>query len=407
MKTPIIARTRLAAPLALLWLVVSSAAVVPAARSGLTVGDYQRAILVSWDGVSRDVLLELLEVSDPATPCWSNGDVFPLATGRLNAQGAPVFTCLAALGGAKPSDAPAESPAYGPFQILASHTTDDGATMTKPQHASMLSGYNTESHGITKNVSKVRMPEGITIYEKLMDAFDPLPPGGRRNGFLFRTHHSGDRKYVGKALHYWAKRSRALQVKTSAGNSEGERPGALRYAARSFERWRLDAEARGLADPAFFMFLHFKSTDWAAHRNGEGSRQYRRAVVQTDRKLYTLMKMLRQYGWEDTAILVTTDHGFHRGFHVRNGGRTVFNTWMGAYNVHLSVDHIPMRTPADYCASHADPQACLADGPKVPMPAEDVVPNVYVTSVVPTLLDMFGVEWRTTSQIEGQSLYRP
>jgi hypothetical protein len=407
MRTAVIGSTRFAPPLALLWLVCASAAAAPAAQAGLPIGDYQRAILVSWDGVSRDVLLELLEVSDPATPCWENGDLFPVPTGRLNAEGAPLFTCLPALGGAKPSDAPEESPAYGPFQILASHTTDDGTTMTKPQHASMLSGYNTESHGITQNVSKVRMPEGLTIYERLMDAFDPLPPGGQRNGLLFRTHHSGDRKYVGKALYYWAKLSRALQVKTGTGNSKGDRPGALRYAERSFERWRADAQAVGLAEPAFFMFLHFKTPDWSGHRNGVDSRQYRRVIIETDRKLYTLLEMLRHYGLEDTAVLVTTDHGFRRDQHVRNGGRTVFNTWMGAHNVQLSADHIPMRTPADYCASHTYPEACLAEGPDVPMPAKDVVPNLHVTSIVPTLLDMFGVEWRTTSQIEGESLYRP
>jgi hypothetical protein len=41
------------------------------------------------------------------------------------------------------------------------------------------------------------------------------------------------------------------------------------------------------------------------------------------------------------------------------------------------------------------------------MPVTDVVPNVYVTSITPTLLDMFGVEWRTTTSIEGVSLYAP
>ena len=130
-------------------------------------------------------------------------------------------------------------------------------------------------------------------------------------------------------------------------------------------------------------------------------------IVQTDRKLYTLMEMLRYYGWQDAAILLTTDHGFHNSHHTRNGGRDSFNTWLGAYNVNLSVDHIPMRTPEDYCESTQKPDDCLANGPKEPMPPEDVVPNVYVTSVTPTLLDMFGVEWRTTSGIEGVSLYVP
>jgi hypothetical protein len=41
------------------------------------------------------------------------------------------------------------------------------------------------------------------------------------------------------------------------------------------------------------------------------------------------------------------------------------------------------------------------------MPPEDVVPNVLITSVTPTLLDMFGVEWRMSTGIEGVSLYQP
>jgi hypothetical protein len=66
-----------------------------------------------------------------------------------------------------------------------------------------------------------------------------------------------------------------------------------------------------------------------------------------------------------------------------------------------------MRTAEDYCLSHSDPADCLANGPKEPMPPEDVVPNVFVTDMAPTLLDMFGVEWRSTTGIEGVSLYVP
>jgi len=406
MGKAVIATTRLAPPLALLGLIAFGLAATPAAAQA-PAGDYQRVVLVSWDGASRDVLLELLERTSPMVACWDDGDVFPVATGRVDSEGAPIYTCLPALAGARPTDAPAGSPAYAPFQMLASHTTNDGATMTKPQHASMLSGYNTETHGITKNVSKVRLAEGMVIYERLMNVFDPVGPDGRRNGTIFRTHHSSDRKYVGRALYRWAKRNRALQKATGHGNGQGDRPGPLRHVEKSFVRWSKDELDLGLTETDFFTFIHFKPIDWAGHRNGEGSRQYRKVIIQTDRKLYTLLEMLRFYGWEDAAVLITTDHGFHHANHVRNGGRTVFNTWLGAYNVDLSIDHIPTRTAADYCASHADPDDCLTNGPDVPMPAADVAPNVFVTSVVPTLLDMFGVEWRTSTDIEGVSLYTP
>jgi hypothetical protein len=370
-------------------------------------GDYQRVVLVSWDGVRRDVLYDLLEVDDPLAPCWNGSTVFPVDTGRLSTEGAPIFTCLPALAGAKPSWAPAASPAYAPFQMVGSHTTRDGSVYTLPQHASMLSGYDMEVHGLGANLTSARMPLGFTIYEKLMDAFDPVPPGGKRNGFLFRTHHSGDAKYVGTSITYWAKKLKALQVKTGHGIEGKNRPGAMKYALISFAKWKNDADRLGLGVPRFFMFLHFKETDWVGHKSGDPSPQYRQAIVESDNRLYDLLEALRSYGWTDTAILVNTDHGFDHAQHHRLSGRPVFNTWLAAYNVQLSLDHIPLRTPADYCAWHQDPAACLANGPEIPMPDEDVVPNVDVTFVVPTILDMFGVEWRGTPGMSGESLYLP
>lgn len=392
---------------ALLWAAVSSSSASSSAQIVPPSGDYQRAVLVSWDGVRRDVLVELLVRSDPAVPCWTNGEVFPVATGRLDSSGAPLYTCLPALGGAIPADAPVGSPAYAPYQLLASHTTNDGTTMTKPQHASMLTGLNAETHGLVGNRTKGQLAPGVVIFERMMDLFDPVPEEGRRNGTIFRTHMSSDRKYVGRALYKWAKKNRALQRATGHGNGKGMKPGPLRHAEKTFVRWQTEQLEQGLDETDFFMFLHFKTPDWAAHRNGDSSKAYRRVITETDRKLYILMEMLRNYGWGDAAILLTTDHGFHKVHHTRGAGRGVFNTWLAAYNVTLNVDGIPARTPADYCASFDDAADCLANGPEEPMPAEDALPNVYVTAVTPTLLDMFGVPWRGTTGIEGTSLYIP
>ena len=389
---------------AALTVVVGNSGAPPAQAAGPE-GDFRRAVLVSWDGVRRDVLFDLLYVSDPAKPCWDKGNVFPVPTAWPGA--ATPYTCLPGLGGARPPDAAPNEPAYPPFQMLTSHTTNDGNTMTKPQHASMLTGLNTLMHGIPTNETKGPLQPGVTIYEILMNAFDPLSPFGERDGYKFRTLQSSSRKYVGRQITRWASGSDALQIDTSNGNDAGDRPGPLSRAELAFERWKQDELERGLPDTAFFVMLHFKSPDWAGHKAGAGSPQYRRAIVETDRKLYTLLEMLRAYGWDDAAVLVTTDHGFARDQHARDGGRNVFNTWLAAFNVALNSDELPLRTPHDYCLSHSDPDACLVAGPAEPMPAEDVVPNFMVTAVTPTLLDMFGVEWRTTTGIEGVSLYQP
>ena len=378
-----------------------------ARAAGSPLGDYQRVVLVSWDGVQRDILYDLFEVPDPSQPCWKSGTVFPVDTGRLNGQGAPIYTCMPALAGLKPADAPAESPAYGPYQMIASHTTNDGQTLTKNQHASMLSGYNATDHGILDNVSTVRMPIGATIYERLMDAYDPVGPDGRRNGFIFRTSHAASKKYIGSSIHYWARRSRALQIVTGHGYEDVGAIGPLKYVLKGLDRWRTETDTLGLEEPGFLIFMQFKHPDINGHLNGEDSRQYREAIVQTDARLYLLMEMLRNHGWDDAAIFVTTDHGFHDIHHLRNGGRDSFNAWIAAWNVHLTTDDVPLRTAADYCASHQDEADCLANGPDEPMPDRDIVPNVYVTFVVPTILDMCGVEWRSDPLQKGQSLYRP
>ncbi len=378
-----------------------------ARASDLPVGDYQRVVLVSWDGVQRDILYDLLETSDASQPCWKFGTIFPVDTGRVDGLGAPIYTCMPTLAGLKPGDASVDSPTFGPYQIIASHTTNDGQTLTKPQHASMLSGYNTTDHGILENVSTARMPIHATIYERLMDAYDPIPPGGKRNGYIFRTSHAASKKYIGSSITYWAKSSRALQIVTGHGNEEPGDPGPLSYAKKALDKWRLETDTLGLPEPHFLMFMQFKYPDITGHINGEESRQYREAIVETDARLYHLMDMLSLHGWGDAAIVLTTDHGFHDIHHLRNGGRDSFNTWIAAYNVHLNTDNVPLRTAEDYCASTSDPANCLANGPLEPMPDRDIVPNVYVTFVVPTILDMFGVDWSGDPLLKGQSLYQP
>jgi hypothetical protein len=390
-------------------VLATAIALVATGRSGAQAVPYKRVILVSWDGVRRDMLYDLLD-ADPAEPCWRDGDVFPVATGRLNASGQPGYTCLPTLAGLKPAGMPAESPAYASYQVLSMHTTNDGDTYTKPQHASMLTGYDVTTHGLEGNKSTGYVPQGSSIYERLMDYFDPVDPATlRRDGFVFRTQHSADKKFIGNSIVYWAKKSRALQVYTSHGSETPDRTGALKYVAISFAKWQADAVARGLDNDEmrFFMFLHFKNPDTTGHVAGDGSRQYREATMLADKRLYLLMEMLRAYGWEDTAILVATDHGFNGVYHSRTGGRTSINTWLAAYNVTLTTDGIPLRDAASYCAAQSDPADCLANGPHVPMPPEDAVPNVYVMSVLPTILDMYGVEWRDDPLISSPSLYQP
>ena len=256
-------------------------------------------VLVSWDGIRRDVLYELLQYQQlgeapKACPQARQPIVFPVECNGY-------LTCL---------------PNLCNFQIINSNDVE-GKPLTRPQHAQMLSGYGPAETGEITNAGVNSLPPGFTVYENI-HAMRPE---------VFNVHIAG-RKYVGQGIIRWAVESGALDLDLRRGgrdNYTGDNTTEKVVTA-------LDA----IGQQPFFMFLHYKAADVLAHRSGDSRSQYREAIVQNDRQLGVVLGMLANRELlPTTEVYVTTDHGFHGIFHVNASDPDIMQTWFASLRHNL------------------------------------------------------------------------
>lgn len=285
--------SRVRVSLAVLGLFVLTGLPSPA-RAG------DRVVLVSWDGIRRDVLANLLQ--------WQPLDQIPMQCPK--ARHDPVmpvecngyYTCL---------------PTLCKFQIVDSAVTE-GKPLTRPQHAQMLSGYGPRETGEITNAGRRSLPPGLSIYERIA--------AGRSDVF---TVHIAGRKYVGAGIIRWAKSSGALRLDMRRGARDD-------YTGRNTTA-KVGPALDEVGDSPFFLFVHYKAADVLGHSVGDGGSQYREAIVQNDNQLGDLLKLLEARGLLDTTeVFVTTDHGFHGIFHVNPNDSLVNETWFASYRHNLS-----------------------------------------------------------------------
>ncbi|NPV54440.1 MAG: sulfatase-like hydrolase/transferase [Firmicutes bacterium] len=295
----------------------------------------KNAVLISWDGVQRDHLRELLDA------------------GQL-----PNLKALIA-----------EGTIVG---IDVTHKAD-----TKAGHAQMLTGYGPEVTGVYSNSVYQPIPKGYTIFERLEDAFgkdniatimitgkggnlgskgptseEPLiaellwkqleKKGVSRDQVLERLKKVfGDDKvrraiisiiteapskvlkrlpsgFQGSLEGVKAKRGFAMQ------SNRGESFYNVKPAIDLFQgdKARLADEVGKLALDSldqygkgrFFAFFHFSDPDHAGHKYGENSRECSDAIIAADKWLGRIVEKLKGLGmYEETRIYVTSDHGFDEG----------------------------------------------------------------------------------------------
>jgi hypothetical protein len=279
------------------WLVAAGilvgAAVVPASAA-------DRVILVSWDGIRRDVLHELLHWQDANEVPKGCPDAKRPMTMPTPCNG--YLTCL---------------PNICQFQIVDSRVAE-GRPLTKPQHAQMLTGYGSLEIGDIRNASKNGVPPGYTVYERIDAARSDVT-----------TVHIGGRKFIGRSVTRWASVSGALDLDLRRGGRDS-------YTGDN----TTDQVVVGLdfiGTSPFFMFIHYKAADVVAHRAGDAGNQYREAIIGNDRQLGEIMQLLAQRGTlATTEIFVTTDHGFSGIFHVNPDLSQVTETWFASRNPILS-----------------------------------------------------------------------
>jgi hypothetical protein len=259
-----------------------------------------RVVLISWDGIRRDVLQDLLHwqnVNEVPQECPNAKHPMTLPT-VCNGY----LTCL---------------PNICQFQITDSRVAE-GKPLTKPQHAQMLTGYGPPETGDITNSGKNGVPPGYTIYERI-DAARPE----------VATVHIGGRKFIGRSVTRWASRFGALDLDLRRGGRDG-------YTGDN----TTDQVVVGLdfvGTSPFFMFIHYKAADVVAHRSGDAGQQYREAIIENDRQLGDVLQMLSQRGLLSTSqVFVTTDHGFSGIFHVNAELPQIAETWFASSSPILS-----------------------------------------------------------------------
>ncbi len=218
-----------------------------------TDGGVDSVVLISWDGVQRAHMLDLL------------------AQGRL-----PVLASLIAAG------------AYIPLQV-ADHATD-----TKAGHAEMLTGLGPVTTGVYSNVRYQVIPTGLTLFERLEDHFSG-------EGIATAAVTGKSKNLIETLAH-----SVSVMDVSSIESQDAAAVGAQALAV-------LEA----FQDRTFFAFFHFRDPDHAGHAFGENSRRYEDAIVDCDVWLGRILSTLETLGMSGrTTVYVTTDHGFDEGARV-------------------------------------------------------------------------------------------
>jgi len=207
-------------------------------------------ILISWDGVQRNHLYELLH------------------EGKLGN-----LSNLIDVG------------------VIKNLSISDHFTDTKPGHAQMLTGYSPLIMKVWSNILWEPVPDGLTIFERLKVRY-----GSNIANLMVasKSKNVGGRVYVN---------SLAEIDKFTVVNEDADYVGAimLSYLELYANKW-------------FFAFFHFRDPDEAGHNCGENSLEYEEAIILLDVWLGRILNKLSELNIiSRTVVYVTTDHGFDEG----------------------------------------------------------------------------------------------
>ncbi|MDP3893571.1 alkaline phosphatase family protein, partial [Nocardioides sp.] len=180
------------------------------------------------------------------------------------------------------------------------------ATLTLPNHASMLSGRRVLArkggHGLTRNVD-VGGTVHRTAGEYVASVFD-----------VVHDHGGSTSLYAGKDKFLLFERTWNRQGAPDTTGADDGRAKIDRFTWRVRDRAlvkRFASEMRSA--PSTFSFLHLARPDVVGHRAGFMSGAYLRAVEQTDRRLARVMRTIESPAMAGrTTLLVTADHGGKR-----------------------------------------------------------------------------------------------
>ena len=238
-----------------LALIVALAIAIPA--SAFKPAPERSAILISWDGAHRGQIRA------------------DLAKGQL-----PSLARLLKHGSLVDID-------------VVGHNTD-----TKAGHAQILTGYDPAVSGVYSNSQFAPVPAGLSLFERLQQAFGK--PAIATIMLTAKEHILGSKLpnepyiFTRESLTVW----------------DGDQGRAAPLVGQKAVDYLKTFAPKG----RFFLFIHFRDPDSAAHRNNEGSPEYIQAIRDCDRELGKILDAVNATGASDRALVyVTSDHGFDLG----------------------------------------------------------------------------------------------
>lgn len=162
-------------------------------------------------------------------------------------------------------------------------------SQTLPGHASMLSGYTPQKHGIRVNEWK----EGLRLQKDTI--FDHISRAG--------------------------KTAKLMAAKEKFETFRKEEAGVDMVILNDFTDVMTDTTIATISDTDYdFLFVHFKAPDRAGHDHGAESREYREAIKEVDTAIGKIVDRLRELGrFDSTTLIITADHGMRGKNH---GGPT-------------------------------------------------------------------------------------
>jgi len=198
-------------------------------------------------------------------------------------------------------------------------------TVTKPQHATMLTGCLADAHGVFSNSNYQLIPDGLTVHE-LIETNNPA----------FKTAHVS-----GKAEHFG---------EPTFGNiisdvdffEAGIGPAMVTDTAINLiNQWK---------DDSFFIVCHFSKPDTTGHKYGVDSIEYRSSIKNNDARLGRLLSALEAAGTDaETTVYVLSDHGF--GCPTKTRHKCSPNTFIVSNDMNLAGD-VFMKDVAGFFLSH-------------------------------------------------------
>lgn len=161
---------------------------------------------------------------------------------------------------------------------------DYDSSQTLPTHVSMFTGMNVEDHGV-KDDKDPGTSKSINDLENIFD--------------LVSDANIGDTCFFGSKDKFEFFERSSWSISFFEYNKDGD------------DTIKAVSDKMRSRDPCRYAFVHFREPDKAGHADGPDDKEYHRAVELADDYVGEILEIYENLGMLDqTAIILTTDHGF-------------------------------------------------------------------------------------------------